>query len=205
MDTDLIRTIAIFLTVISGGVCLGLWLGNKGFLSRKMKVSISKALIRVVNDTTFDCQIDVDIDTKGEDVCLEEVMLSHPFWAVQPDTGDNTYTIGSLVRHPGYCVLDEKEALFSEKMKMLAEQSFGTNGFRLSSGKYRCVSLIERIVMTSSDESDPHIWPLEGWVLTMRTASRKVEIPFVFQVHQSSDGSAFCRNYVRPPQSFVCG
>lgn len=204
MNIDLIRTIALFFAA-GGLICIGLWMGKKGLFYRKMKISISQASLRAGDGPFFDCQIDLDIDTKGEDVCLEELMFSHPVWQIKPDTGENTYPVDRLVRHPGYCVLDERIGLFPEKVRALAEQSFKTAGFTLSSGKYRCVSMIERIVMAPNEDSAVQGWPLEGWTLTVCTSGRKIQIPFVFHIHESSDMAAFCRNYVKPPVSFVCG
>lgn len=204
MDTELIRAMAVFLGVC-GFIFLGLRVRQHGLFFRKLRVVVSTASVRAVDTATFDFQIDLDIDTKGEDICFKEVVIAHRVWPIHPDRNSNAYPIRRFVHHPGYCILDEKEQAFPEKVSVLSEYAFEVAGMKLSAGKYRCVSMIERMVLMRPADGSDCIWPTDGWTLTLRTTVRKIEIPFCFLVHGSNRIPVFCRDYVTPPVPFACG
>ncbi|WAW10965.1 hypothetical protein NB640_04845 [Oxalobacter vibrioformis] len=172
---------------------------------RKLRVRIDKASVRAVDAITFDFQIDLDIETKGEDICFKEVVIAHRVWPIYSDRDITTCPISRFIHHPGYCILDEKAETFPEKTNTLSAHAFDTAGMKLSAGKYRCVSMIERIMLVRPDDGNDCVWPTDGWTLTVRTAVRKIEIPFCFMVHGSNRIPVFCRDYVAPPVPFVCG
>lgn len=205
MDAERVRMVIIFFAVILLFVFFGLLMYKKGLFRRKMRVGISKAFVRAADTGVFDCQVDLDIETRGEDVCFVAMAISHAVWQAYQGSEAGTYPIRSLVRHPGYCVLDEKKEIFSEKIKILSEHSIDTAGMRLSAGKYRCVSMVDRMALSRPVDDSLSAWPTEGWKLLVRTSAGTVEVPFSFMVHETSHVPAFCRDYVMPPASFACG
>jgi len=65
--------------------------------------------------------------------------------------------------------------------------------------------VIERMMLMRSVDGTDGTWPTDGWILTIQTAARKIEVPFCFLVHGSNHIPVFCRDYVTPPVPFACG
>jgi hypothetical protein len=180
-------TIAAYGGLALGLINLSLLIYKDYFRKAKPQVVVHKAMIRGINRSTCDVEIDVDLSSKGGALYIQEMAFEHsyPLFDPSPGVDRNWQKVYTATDCKGYTFLDLGVEEYQERVRALLQNPVHIPNLKLGDGQHRLLTVLDRI--TVGREPDGYAdWPLSGWRLSITYSGGKLEVPFDFEKHPSS-------------------